>query len=155
MSAQAEFRQALETGDVALLMRIHPILFPHAPAAPDRAAGEVQMHMARTQADWMALKPRAYSHRWLLERDYPSQLPDQLKPKAERLYPVVVEAVLVSANTNSPLLKPAMKLVQQAMSDAVEEAAADGKLSDSPFVRRRIQEARVRTMDQLQIERRA
>lgn len=144
MSAQAEFRQALETGDVALLQRIHPILFPHVPAAPSREAAEIQLHMARTQAEWLPLKPRAYSHRWLTERELPSQLPDPLKPSAERLYPVIAPGVLVSANTNSPLLKAAMPLVQQAMSDAVLEAEADGRLLDSEYVRGRILDARAR-----------
>jgi hypothetical protein len=149
MGAQAEFRQALENGDVAALQRIHPILFPHAPAAPTSGDAEIQMHMARTQADWLDLKRRAYSHRWLQERGYPSQLPDDLKPKAERLYPIIAEAVLVSANSNSPILKPAMPIVQKAMCDAVEEAAADGKLSDSEFVKARMGEARRRSMRQL------
>ncbi len=142
MGAQAEFRTALETGDVALLERVHPILFPHLPAPAARDDAETMMHMARTQAEWMQLKPRAYSHRWLTERGLPSQLPDDLKPSADRLYPVVVEAVLVSANTNSPHLKPALKIVQQAICDAVEEAAADGRLSDSAFVRARMDAAR-------------
>lgn len=154
MAAQDEFRQALETGDVAQLRRLHPILFPHLPKPADHASAEIQMHMARTQADWMALKKRAYSHRWLTERNLPSQLPDSLKPSAERLYPVVQEAVLISANTNSQVLKPAMAEVQQAMSDAVLEAEADGRLSDSSFVRSRIQAARSRAIRQLGIGRR-
>lgn len=149
MTAQADFRTALETGDVTLLLRIHPIAFPHLPAPLDHASAEISLHMARTQADWLPIKPRAYSHRWLLERDLPSQLPDALKPSAERLYPVVVEAVLISANSNSPLMRPAMKLVEQAMSDAVSEAHADGRLSDSQFVRGRIQDARKREIIKL------
>lgn len=149
MAALDEFRTALETGDVKLLQRIHPILFPHVPAAPDLASAEIQLHMARTQADWLSLKRRAYSHRWLIERGYPSQLPDELKPSAERLYPVVTPAVFVSANTESPIMRPAMKEVQQAMSDAVMDAHADGRLEDSPYVRDRIQDARQRSLKQL------
>jgi len=40
-------------------------------------------------------------------------------------------------------------MVQDAMSDAVLEAEADGKLLDTPFVRTRIQEARAKTFKQL------
>lgn len=154
MAAQDEFRRALETGDVKLLQRIHPILFPHAPAAQDLDAAEVQLHMARTMADWLALNKRAYSHRWLIERGLPSQLPDRLRASAEQICPVVKEAVLVSANTNSKILKPAMAEVQQAMADAVLEAEADGRLSDSEFVRDRIMFARGRAVRQLGIGRR-
>jgi hypothetical protein len=149
MEGAAAFRIALEEGDVAMCQKAHARLFPHLPAAPDFASAEIQMHMARTQVDWLDLKKRAYSHRWLQERGYPSQLPDHLKPKAERLYPIIAEAVLVSANSNSAILKPAMPIIQKAMCDAVEEAAADGKLSDSEFVKARMGEARRRSMRQL------
>lgn len=149
MSAQAEFRAALEDGDVRLLMKASAVLFPHLPQPATVQDAETSMHMARTQADWLDLKRRGWSHRWLTERGLPSQLPDVLRPKAERLYPVVVEAVLVSANTSSPALRPVAQLVQRAMCDAVEEAAADGKLGDSEFVRARMFDARAKTFKQL------
>jgi hypothetical protein len=147
--AQHEFPAALESGDVQLVRRISAQLFPHLPQPATDEDAETQMHMARTQMPEVSFRARAWSHRWLTERSLPSQLPDELKPKAERLYPVVVEAVFVSANSNSAALRPVAKLVQAAMSDAVLEAEADGRLSDVPFVRARIQDARARTFKEL------
>jgi hypothetical protein len=147
--AQSEFAAALESGDVRLVRRASARMFPHMPQPKTVEDAEVSMHMARTQMAEISFRARAWSHAWLRERGLPSQLPDELRPKAERVYPVVVSAVFVSANSNSPALKPVAKLVQAAMSDAVLEAEADGRLLDTPFVRARIQEARARTFKQL------
>jgi len=141
--------QVLRDGDHRRLRKGWSELFPHLPGPQSDEDAEIVLHHARTQNPRIEFKLRAWSHRWLAERDIPSGLPDELKPKAERLYPVVVSAVFVSANSNSPALRPVAKMVQDAMSDAVLEAEADGKLLDTPFVRTRIQEARAKTFKQL------
>lgn len=84
------------------------------------------LHGARTAAESMPLKLRAYSHRWLIERGYPSQLPDKLKPKAEQMFPKVAEGVGIACKTNNKYLKPAMPIIQKAMGDAVEDCFANG-----------------------------
>lgn len=141
--------QIARDGDHRRLRRAWPELFPHLPGPKTDDEAEIVLHHTRTQNPRIEFKLRAWSHRWLIERDLPSGLPDELKPKAERLYPVVVSAVFVSANSNSPALRPLAKLVQNAMSDAVLEAEADGRLLDAPFVRARIQDARKKTFKQL------
>lgn len=149
MSAQSEMLAALESGDAKRCALITKVLYPHMPPPENDLAVDAAMHLARTDTPAISFRARAWSHRWLTERGLPSRLPDDLKPRAERLYPRVVEAVFVSANTNSPFLKPVAKLVQASMCDAVEEAAADGKLGDPGFVRARMEQARVRTFQQL------
>jgi hypothetical protein len=72
-----------------------------------------------------------------------------LKPSAERLYPVAVHAVGVSVNAASPLLRPIAAKVERAMSDAVAEVHADGRLLDGALVKARMAEARERTIKQL------
>lgn len=146
--AQHEFPTALESGDVQLVRRISAILFPHLPQSATNEDAEKQMHMARTQMPEVSFKARAYSHAWLIERGLPSQLPDELRPKAQRLYPIVVDAVFVSANSNSPALRPAAKIVQAAMSDAVEDAYANGD-REPGLIRELIGEARRKTWKQL------
>ncbi|HXC74424.1 MAG TPA: hypothetical protein VN640_07070 [Sphingomicrobium sp.] len=141
--------QVLRDGDHRRLLKGWPELFPHLPGPQTDSDAEIVLHHARTQNPRIDFKLRAWSHRWLVDHSLPSGLPDELKPKAERLYSVVVSAVFVSANSNSPALKPLAKMVQSAMSDAVLEAEADGKLLDTPFVRARIQDARRRTFKQL------
>lgn len=148
MSVQAEFRTALESGDYRRLRVLHSAVAPHLPAPPDDEAAEISLHMARTQAEWLGEKPRCYSHAWLTERGLPSQLPDALKPKAERLYPRIVEAVFVSCNSNSALLKPVAKMAQKAACDAVEDCYANGD-RDPVLVRARIREAKDRTFKAL------
>lgn len=148
MSAQSEFHAALETGDVRMVRKASAIAFPHLPQPETAEAAEASMHMARTQLDTLPLDARAWSHCWLTERGLPSQLPDELRPKAEQMFPVIAEGVFVSANSNSPALKPAAKLVQAAMSDAVEDCYANGDRNPK-IVRARIEEARKRTFREL------
>ena len=110
---------------------------------PTTAQAEAVMHVARTAAENVSFKKRAYSHAWLMERSLPSQLPDHMKPSAQRLYPVVVEGVGISVNFKSPLLREAGEEIQRAMGHAVEETFADG-CHDSTVVTRRMGEARER-----------
>lgn len=140
---QAEaFRRCLETLDIADARRLWAIVFPQFPQDASDNDILISLHRARTEAASVSLKHRAYSHRWLLDNGYSSGLPDNLKPKAERLYPKIAKGVGISVNTRSEYLKPAMLLVRQAMENAVLEADADGKLDDTAFVKERMNEAR-------------
>lgn len=103
----------------------------------------MRMHHARTQAESIGIRKRAYSHRWLVERALPSGLPDHLRPRAERMYPVVVEGVLVACHTFSNALKPAVREIQDSMSAAVADAYAEGR-REPEFVKARMHEARAR-----------
>jgi hypothetical protein len=79
--------------DVSGIRALWRHLSPHLPLPPTDADCLRAIHMARTQANTIPFKMRAYSHTWLMERNLPSALPDKLKPKAERLYPPKAEAV--------------------------------------------------------------
>lgn len=140
-----EFRKALEDGDVVLLRRAHQQLFPHLQQPASEHDAKIVLHHARTQAISITFAKRAYSHRWLTERGLPSALPDDLKPKAERMYPRVARAVGIGARSQIEGLAP---LLQKAMSDAVADCYADDR-TESVFVRGRIQEARKRTIRSL------
>lgn len=137
----AEFRRALEDGDVAVLRRAWSDFFSHLPQPKTDAEAEIVMHHARTQAVSVAFAKRAYSHRWLTERGLPSGLPDDLRPKAERMYPRVVDAVGISVNARSPLFAPLIAPIHDAMVDAVADAYADNK-RDPAFVKARMVAAR-------------
>jgi hypothetical protein len=142
---QDDFRAALEAGDVRLCKKMWAAFNPHLPQPEDP---EAAMHMARTVAETVSFKARAYSHCWLTERGLPSQLPDRLKPSAERLYPRPVEAVGISVNCRNPWLKPAMVEVREAMEAIVSDCYANGD-TNPLIVKPRMQEARERTMRQL------
>lgn len=142
---QDDFRAALEAGDVRLCRRMWASFFPDMPQ-PDDA--EAAMHLARTASATVSFKARAWSHRWLTERGLPSQLPDRLKPSAERLYPRIAEGVGISVNCRNPLLKPAMIEVREAMEHAVADCYANGD-TDPAIVRPRMAEAREKTLLQL------
>lgn len=141
-------RQLLEAGDVDGLRRYWREKAPSMPQPETRDKAEVAMHMARTASEAVEFRHRAYSHRWLTERSFPSQLPDHLKPSAERLYPRIVEGVLVSANFRSKVLKPAAAEVQDAMCKAVEDCYANGD-TDPELVRRQMKQAQQQAMKQL------
>lgn len=139
-----EFRNLLEDGDVEGLRRFWAAKFPKMPQAANHEQAEFQMHHARTQAESCSMRARAYSHRWLTERSFPSGLPDKLRPKCERMFPVVKTAVgIIIGRPNSPL-RPVFDQVRQAMEAAVLDAEAEGRLEDAPFVKARMQEARER-----------
>lgn len=142
MGAPEEFRSALVAGDYRKLRTIWGRVSPHLDQPKTDREAEALMHRARTEAESVPLKLRLYSHSWLLEHCIPSGLPDELRPKPERVETMIVKAVGISVNSSNPLLRPAMEFVRLAMEGAVEEAAADGKLDDSNFVRARMAEAR-------------
>jgi hypothetical protein len=66
----------------------------------------------------------------------------------ERIYPRVVEAVMISANFSSSVLKPARPIVQDAMCETAAECYFDGN-TDGEFVRSRILETKDNTLKRL------
>jgi hypothetical protein len=57
----------------------------------------------------------------------PSGLPDNLRPRAQRLYPRTVEGVGVSVNFQSQILRPAAKIIRDDINAAIlDEYAIDG-----------------------------
>jgi hypothetical protein len=142
-------RAALENLDVVAARREWAATSPHLPQPKDDAEALATLHYARTLAESMTLRQRAYSHRWLNDRGLPSGLPDNLKPRAERIYPKIVTGVGTFARGNSELGRAIAAPVQQAMSDAVAECYADGHEHDIPIIRARILEARDITMRRL------
>jgi len=139
-----EFGRCLQELDAKAAAALWPTVFPGSPV-PNETGVLTFLHHARTQSESMPFRLRAYSHSWLCERGLPSGLPDILKPKAERIYPRVVEAVGVSVKAMSEASIPVAKAIEQAMSDAVADAYASGN-RDPEFVRARMQEARARVM---------
>lgn len=144
MSAQS-FRQLLEAGDVDGLRKAWLELSPNMPQPETREKAEIVMHMTRTSTQSLPLRPRAYSHRWLQERMLPSQLPDELKPSAERLYPVIAEGVGIALGFRSKWMRPAIGEVRGAMEYAVEDAYADGR-REPAFVKSRMMAAKDKAM---------
>jgi len=136
----AEFRRCLVDCDTVGIRKLWAHVSPHLPQPQDDDQALVTIHHARTQAQSLPLKLRAYSHRWLTERSLPSGLPDELKPSAERLYPRIVSAVGIAVK---PFRQSAdhAKALQGAMSDAVADAYADGR-QEPEFVKARMREAR-------------
>lgn len=143
-----DLRRCLLDLDIAGIKAAWAQHSPHLPQPKNDAEALVSLHHARTQAQSIPLRARAYSHRWLLDHGYPSGLPDGLRPKADRLYPVVVEAVGIAVLGTSPLSRAAAPMIRSAMSDAVAECYADGR-REPEFVRARMMEARRKATRQL------
>lgn len=141
MKHSAEFHRCLAESDVAGVRRLAAHVFPGQKQPRNDHEALAMLHLARTQMMTMPFKLRAYSHRWLLDHNLPSTLPDRLKPKAERLYPTMVGVVGISVNSGSDLLNPIVPIIHGAMVDAVQEAYANGK-TDPAFVKGRMMEAR-------------
>ena len=142
MDGPAEMRRCLEEADVEGIRALWRIIAPGMPQSGTDHETLVSIHYARTQSDWLRLTQRFYSHRWLMDHNMLSGLPDHLRPSAERMYPRVASAVGIAINMRSELLKPIVPLIRDAMEYAVNDAYADGRGDDIPFVKRRMAEAR-------------
>lgn len=140
MDTAAVMQQCLIDLDVVRVRKLWAHLAPHLPQDMSDQDALTALHVARTAAESIPLKLRAYSHRWCLERNVPSQLPDKLKPKAERIYPRVVDAVGVAVSSKYAEVKQA---IGGAMSYAVLDCYANGD-TDPRIVKPRMHEARVR-----------
>lgn len=143
MDKTQAYRNALIDGDVEALRRLHAVVTPHLPQPKSFAEAEITMHAARTGAESVPIRLRAYSHRWLEERALPSLLPDHLKPSVDRIYPRVAEAVGISVNFRSAGLKPAATAIRRVMESAVEDAFANGD-KDPALVKSLMMEARAK-----------
>lgn len=140
----AEFRRCLTDLDTVGIRRLWKHVRPGLPQPKDDGEALITLHMARTAA-LLPIKLRCYSHAWLIERGLPSQLPDQLKRHAERLYPRKVDAVGVSVNSLSTIPEQIerARAAERAGSNAVAECYADG-VKDVDVIRGRIREAIVK-----------
>lgn len=138
----ALMRECLERMDVAVFRKLTAVVAPQMKHSKTDQDARIVMHMARTQMPNMPLKHRAYSHRWLCDNGFPSQLPDELKPRAEQMYPKVVEAVGTACKDQGAGIAP---FIEQAMSDRVKDIYATDRANFSPDplgVRRSILEVR-------------
>src|SRR5262245_20622980 len=138
---QETFHRCLEECDVASARAIWAHVSPHLPQPKTDAEALAIIHLARTQMDTMRFGLRAYSHSWLMDRGLPTGLPDELKPKAERMYPRIVEGVGLAVKT-PPHRRELGIAIQEAMKDAVMDIYASNKSPDPLVVRKRVQEVR-------------
>lgn len=148
MNYSSEFRLYLEECNTEAVRKIWSVVFPDITQPATDYEILIVLHMTRTKTQSLRFRYRAYSHSWLIERDLPSMLPDNLRLRAERIYPRIVEGVGISINTTSSIIKPALSIIQKSMSDAVLECY-DDKNTDVSFIKQRMQETRVDTMKKL------
>src|SRR3954467_7435744 len=137
-------RECLETADVHSARELWRRAAPHLPQPKDDAEALKTIHYARTVSEAISDPLRCYSHCWLTERGLPSGLPDRLKQRAERVYPQIASAVGLAVQMRNAEEALAGVEIRKAMEYAVLEADADGRLTDSPFVKMRVEEARAK-----------
>lgn len=141
MNLHEVMRRALEEHDVLTCCRLWEVVAPGMPQPANAESATAGMHMACTMAANVALRSRAYSHRWLLDHGYPSQLPDNLRPKAEQMFPKVVDAIGIACGGTSELGRAIAPIVRGAMESVVLEHYADG-VHDPKIIKPRMLEAR-------------
>ena len=149
MTHSAEFRRCLVDLDVAAIRRLWKHVQPNLPQPKSDLEALITLHMARTTTQSIPTKLRFYSHRWLLDNGYPSHLPDELKPKAERMYPRKVGVVGISANSKYPAIQQAIHGV---MRNVALDAYADDPNPDPDALRKRMLEARAKEQKALGIK---
>jgi hypothetical protein len=132
MSLSEAMRECLETADVHNARELWAKAAPHLPQPKDDEDALKTIHYARTVSGAIRDSLRCYSHLWLEEQGLPSGLPDRLRPNVDRLYP------------RNPAEAGGGVEIRKAMEYAVLEAEADGRLTDSPFVKLRVEEARAK-----------
>jgi len=120
-------RRCLIDCDINGIRKLWAHVAPHLISeAQDDEQTLISIHMARTTAESIPFRFRAYSHRWLTERSLPSQLPDDMKPRAERMYPRVISAVGICVATLGNKKTDYHLAVMRGMGDVVENYYADG-----------------------------
>jgi hypothetical protein len=144
MRPRTEMQRRLENGDVRGAVELMGWLAPGTSRPHTWNEAEATFHYARTAAESVQFKYRAYSHRWLVERAMPSGLPDWLRPRAERLCPRIVEGVGIAVA--GPVYRRALaSALRAAMENAVMECYAYGE-TEPAFVRARMAEARSKVL---------
>jgi hypothetical protein len=141
MNPHEVMRRALEEHDLVTCCKLWELVAPGMPQPESEADARVTMHYACTRVEGIKFRTRAYSHRWLIERGLPSGLPDPLRPKAERMYPVVVDAVGIACGASSEAMKPLVPHIRGAMENVVLDHYADG-VKDPDIIKPRMLEAR-------------
>jgi len=123
MQHSAEMKRCIRDCDIdgytKLTKHINPALSPE-----NSWQAAFQIHLARSGMRSMPINLRFYSHCWLRDSGLAqhSLLPDKLKPRAERMYPVGVQAVGVMTRTKTDRALA----IRKVMEDAVLETQADG-----------------------------
>ena len=143
------FHAALVDIDVALARKMWAYVMPNMPQPTSDANALTMIHYARTLMPTLTLRQRAYSNAWLLERALPSGLPDHLRPRAQRMYPVTVGSVGIATRGSSEVGRAIAPLVRSAMEQAVLEAYADGHSKEPAVVKERMMQARKLTIKKL------
>lgn len=142
MSVKSELRSAMSDGDADAVARIYDHAYPNMPKATQEEAAVV-MHTARTASESMPLAKRLYSHAWLTDRGFRSQLPEELRPRSERVESVIVPAVgvAVSSFAQSAYRKEEAKAIERVMARAAGDMVRDG-ITDRARIAPRMWEAR-------------
>jgi len=148
MNGNEIMRRALEAHDLVTCCKLWEQVAPNLPQPKNADDARVIMHHACTVAGNVAVRSRFYSHRWLIDHGYPSGLPDELKPKAERMFPKVIDAVGIACGTASEAMKPLVSHVRGAMENVVLDHYADG-VKDPKIIKPRMMEARRYTLKKL------
>jgi hypothetical protein len=149
MNYADEFARCLVTCDVPGIRRLWKHVQPNLTQPNNDREALFCIHNARTQMGTLSLRLRAYSHAWLLDHGLPSALPDELKPKAERMYPRTVEAVGIACKGSSEIGRSIAPIIQGAMVNAVLDIYADQRSPDPVFVKGRMMDARRSTIKKL------
>jgi hypothetical protein len=136
--------QCIREIDHELAMKLWKHVRPWAAQPENDLQAIIMLHYSRTQIASMPEALRLYSHCFLRDHGMPSALPDHLKPKAERLYPVGTRSVGVSSGKAGGSKTSFNFAVQKVMSDAVLETYADGHIDNPRKVKSRILEMRAR-----------
>jgi len=128
MSLPAAFRDCLDIGDAARLLKIYGSVYPKMPAPKDLGEAWVILHQARTGAKSVRLEKRLYSHAWLMERGLKSSLPDELRPKVQQVCAVIVSAVGVAVKsiTTRADRKEEAAALERVMARAAGDMVRDG-----------------------------
>jgi hypothetical protein len=134
--------RCLRDCDVPAAMALWQHARPDMPQPENTHQALIMIHYARTKMRKLPSKLRFYSHCWLIGEGLPSGLPDNMRSRAERMYPVVANAVGVSSGSGPGSKGPLNFAIEKVMAEAVLEAYADGHSHEPDIVKARILEKR-------------
>ena len=137
----AEFRRCLVDCDKEGIRKIWKHVAPNMPIPENDDDTLVCIHITRTATERLPFRFRAYSHSWLRERFpvNPSLLPEDLKPRAERMYPRIVSAVGICVASFGNKKTDYHHHVSTKLCELVADMYADG-IEDPVLIKARMKE---------------
>lgn len=123
---QGALRECLARMDVGFAHKYWSEMFPGQKSPKNYAETRICLHIARTACESSRLSDRLWSHQWLTERQFPSKLPNELRPDFGGSVIVSAVGLVVDTNKSDRASQERVIAIRTAMENAINEMYSHG-----------------------------